>query len=155
MRRSVSRLLLLPALLMAIPLVSAEEPAKLLEGDAFDMAFEFASAIETDPHDMALSQGWVISDLRLRGELDRALAYAGSATGWHRGMELAELARAFAEEGRKDEALRAARLASQVAGQYNDWRNMRIRARMNQRCQFRSPSYSASSRTRPAALSLS
>ena len=94
------------------------------------MAFEFASAIEADPLDMALSQGWVISDLRLRGQLDRALSYAERATGWQRGMELAELARAFAAAGRQEEALRAARLASQVAGQYDDWRNMRIRARL-------------------------
>lgn len=143
MLRRAYCLLLLPALLAALPLASANEgsattskgaaaakPLTLLEGDAFDMAFEFASAIETDPHDMALSQGWVVNDLRLRGQLDRAMAYAERATGWHRGMELAELARVFAAEGREEDSLKAARLASQVAGQFEDWRNKRIRARL-------------------------
>src|SRR4030095_4973989 len=68
--------------------------------EAFDWAFRFASAIHSDPKDMARAQQNVVDDLADAGRLDEAIVRAEKIEGWRRGAAFADLAARLAEKGR-------------------------------------------------------
>lgn len=98
--------------------------------DPLDTAFRFATAIEADTNDQAMAQERVVGDLIDRGRLDAASRQAAKIKGWRRGTALADVARAWAESGRKDRAREYVDKADAVRRVTSDWGGPRIAAHM-------------------------
>src|SRR4029453_8804477 len=82
------------------------KPASYPGMEAFDWAFRFASAIHSDPKDMARAQENIVDDLAEAGHLDEAIRRAELIEGWRRGAAFADLASRLAEAGRAEDARR-------------------------------------------------
>lgn len=94
--------------------------------EAYDWAFRFASAIESDAKDRARAQETVVLELIERGDLDTALGLAGRIDGWRRGTAQAELATALAQAGRRDEAQQLVQRAEDLRRTIDSWEGARI-----------------------------
>ena len=101
-------------------------------GDPLDLAFRFATAIEADPNDQALAQGQVVAELILLGRLDEAGERAARIKGWRQGAACADIARAFAEQGKADRARAFLAQADAIRLTTPDWGGPRIAAHMAQ-----------------------
>jgi tetratricopeptide (TPR) repeat protein len=104
--------------------------ARISGADPLDTAFRFATAIEVDPNDQAMAQERVVGDLIDRGRLDDASRQAAKIKGWRQGTALADVARAWAESGRKDRAREYVDRADAVRRVTADWGAPRIAAHM-------------------------
>lgn len=92
------------------------------------IAFEFASAIRTDPKDRARAQSNIAGDLATEGAVDEALRRAASIGGWRRGAVLADLADRLARAGRAAEARKLIGEADGIAEAAEGWHRLRVLA---------------------------
>ena len=96
--------------------------------ESLDWAFRFAAAIRTDPKDRSRAEEAVVQELAAIGALDRAVERAGEIDDWRRGTALADLAVAFALEGRSEQARSLIDKAEAVRAGVSGWQNPRIQA---------------------------
>src|SRR5262245_40955822 len=97
-------------------------------GDPLAWAFQFASAIVSDPKDMGKAQEAVVWDYTSSARWADASAAAEKVEGWRRGTAYADLATALAKAGKKDEAKAAIAKAEAVRTTIQGWENPRIAA---------------------------
>jgi len=120
-------LLVCAAALAGLPGAAAvKSPA----GDPLDIAFRFATAIEADPNDQAMAQEGVVKELTELGRLNEAGRQAAKIKGWRQGTAFADVARALAGKGRRDEARAYVQKADAVRRGTADWGGPRIAAHM-------------------------
>lgn len=110
------------------PVPSASFPGK----EAFDWAFRFASAIKSDPKDMARAQENVVDDLAEAGRLDEAILLAEKIEGWRRGSAFADLAARLAEQGRVSEAKALLDRVERIRDNTDGWEGPRVEAHVAQ-----------------------
>ena len=111
------------ALAAALAVSTAKAP-----GDPLAWAFQFASAIVSDPKDMGKAQEAVVWDYTSSSRWAEASAAAEQVEGWRRGTAYADLATALAKAGKKDEARAAIAEAEAVREGIEGWQNPRIAA---------------------------
>jgi len=100
--------------------------------DPFDWAFRFASAIHSDPKDMARAQAGVIDDLADVGKLDEAILRAERIEGWRRAAAFADLAARLAEQGRAEEARGLLDRVERIRSHTDGWEGPRVEAHVAQ-----------------------
>lgn len=118
-----------PAAKSAAP---ARPPAAAPGMEAFDWAFRFASAIHSDPKDMARAQENVVDDLADAGHLEEAVKRAELVEGWRRGAAFADLAARLAERGRETDARALLDRVARIRGGADGWEGPRVEAHMAQ-----------------------
>jgi len=111
------------------PALKAAAPAGM---EAFDWAFRFASAIHSDPKDMARAQGNVVDDLAEAGHLDEAIRRAEQIEGWRRGTAFADLAARLAERVRQEEARALLDRVDKIRAGSDGWEGPRVEAHVAQ-----------------------
>jgi len=95
---------------------------------SLDLAFRFASAIQSDPKDQAKAQEAVIRDLLLLGEEEEARTRTEQVQGWRKGVLYAEIAEREAEKGNPVAARDLLEKAESVRSETPGWESLRIRA---------------------------
>lgn len=113
----------IPAATLLLALAAAPSGPGL---PAFEQAFRFASAIKTDPKDMAMAQEAVVLEIAHYVSIDEAIRRADQVEGWRRGVVYAELAKELALAGRTEEAKAFVDKAERVRRGESDWPNPRI-----------------------------
>ena len=105
MSRRTARPLVITAAIVATLAAPARQAVAAVHAISFvslaslDLAFRFASAIQSDPKDQAKAQEAVIRDLLLLGEEEEARTRTEQVQGWRKGVLYAEIAEREAEKG--------------------------------------------------------
>jgi tetratricopeptide (TPR) repeat protein len=108
---------------------SSRSTGEVASRDAFEWAFRFATAIETDPKDKASAQQLALLSLAEVGRIDDAEDWASRMDGWRQGVVAAELAAEALRAGDQAQANRLIEMAERAAGKHPEWR-LRIRSHL-------------------------
>ncbi|MCI0655542.1 MAG: hypothetical protein L0170_00530, partial [Acidobacteria bacterium] len=95
---------------------------------SLDLAFRFASAIQSDPKDQAKAQEAVLRDFLLLGADEEAASRAAQVRGWRRGIIYAELAEHRAAQGDAEAARDLIEKAKAVRAETSGWEGPRVDA---------------------------
>jgi tetratricopeptide (TPR) repeat protein len=95
---------------------------------SLDLAFRFASAIQSDPKDQAKAQEAVLRDFLLLGADDEAASRTAQVRGWRRGVLYAELAEHRAAQGDAEAARDLIEKARGVRSETQGWEGPRVDA---------------------------